>query len=161
MVIKYYYTVIYLELDRRPIRLSRSMCLCRTDIQPDRSLNSCQGKTFVRTLRIRSLRWARGHNMVLLRNVRSLNIALKTQDDSNGFLVLDDLRVTLGEVAGIFEQRPVAAEHVDECQDDLVTRVVEDEDLPVDALILLSEMDLVEQYHVDDVHANGGAQENT
>lgn len=99
--------------------------------------------------------------LFFLRNGGILDIALETQDDSNGFLVLDDLRVTFGEIVGVLEQRPVAAEHVDQCQDELINCVVEYKDLPVDALLLLSEVDLVEHQYVDNVHADGGAQENT
>lgn len=135
------------------------MCLCHGE--PKRSLNPSQSETLIGALRIRSLRWTCGRSWLFLRNCRALDIALETQDDSNGFLVLDDLRVTFCEVARILEQRPVAAEHVDQRQDNFITRVVENEHFPINALFLLSEVDLVENQYVHDVHNDGGTQENT
>jgi hypothetical protein len=68
----------------------------------------------------------------------------KAENDFDGFFVFDDFRVAFGEVARVFPERVVAAEDVDQGQDDLVGRVVEVDDFPLDAFVSAAEVDFVE-----------------
>jgi hypothetical protein len=68
----------------------------------------------------------------------------KAEDYFDRFFVFDDFRVAFGEVARVFPERVVAAEDVDQGQDDLVGRVVEVNDFPLDAFVSAAEVDFVE-----------------
>lgn len=56
---------------------------------------------------------------------------------------------------------PVAARDIDACQYDLVWYVVYVEKCPAQSLFLASQVDLVEDYDVDEIHGDGRAEENT
>lgn len=95
-------------------------------------LNSCQSQPLGMARRIDT---GSGHGQCNFFKV-GVRFLLQAQNNLDCLLVLDDLGVALGEVTSVFVQRPVAAEHVDECQSDLVEGIVEDQDNPVDALFL-------------------------
>lgn len=85
---------------------------------------------------------------------RSPAVLLKTEKNLYSLPIFNDLWVALGEVPSVLIERPVAAEDVDDRQGNLVECVVKEEDLPVDTLLFQAEVDLVEDYHVDQVHGD-------
>lgn len=122
-------------------------------------LNSRQRQSLrCRPIGVHTRSWS-SHSQSHFFKVR-VGILLQAEHNLDRLLVLDDLGMALGEVTGVLVQRPVAAEHVDECQGDLVEGVVDDHDNPVDALIFQAEVDFVEDDDVDDVHADGDTEEH-
>jgi hypothetical protein len=62
---------------------------------------------------------------------------------------VDGSDLPFGEITRIFPKRVVAAEDVDQGQDDLVGRVVEVDDFPLHAFVPAAEVDFVEDL-IDD-----------
>jgi hypothetical protein len=88
-------------------------------------------------------------------------VVFKTHNNLDGFLVFGDLGMTLGEVACVLVQRPVAAGDVDAGEDNLVGQIVHVDEDPAETLIFAAKVDFVEDDGVEEVHDNSGGEENT
>ena len=76
-------------------------------------------------------------------------VLLQAHDDFDGLLVFNHLGVALCEVARVLEERPVAAGHVDDGENDLVGKVVDVDEDPAEAFVFAAEVDFVEDDRVD------------
>jgi hypothetical protein len=88
-------------------------------------------------------------------------VVFKTHNDLDGLLVFGDLGMTLGEVACVLVQRPVATGDIDAGEDNLVGQIVYVDEDPAETLVFAAKVDFVEDDGVEEVHDNGGGEENT
>ena len=74
---------------------------------------------------------------------RSPAVLLKTEKNLYSLPIFNDLWVALGEVPSVLIERPVAAEDVDESQDDLVRCVVQIYSDPANAFVPTAEVNFI------------------